>query len=160
MRTEISKAYLEFARKVIEGGRATVSNACASPHAGGSAYKGKQAATVTSDCAVESTDGGAPAATASDDDGGGDGDPDSDRRKLHGKSKPSRIAQLQRPSENRVLRMPILRDKVGLSRSTIYELISKCEFPASIPLGPRAVGWLESDIDAWLEGRVNASKAA
>jgi prophage regulatory protein len=54
--------------------------------------------------------------------------------------------------------MPAVQVRVGLSRSTIYEAIGRDEFPPSISLGARAVGWLESDIDAWLETRVLASK--
>ena len=58
-----------------------------------------------------------------------------------------------------ILRMPAVKNRVGLSRSTIYEAISKGKFPAPISLGLRAVGWLESDIDAWVESRILVSNA-
>lgn len=48
---------------------------------------------------------------------------------------------------------------VGLSRSTIYTLMAAGKFPNSIPLGERSVGWLESDIDAWIDSKMAASKA-
>ncbi len=48
---------------------------------------------------------------------------------------------------------------VGLSRSTIYTLMAAGKCPNSIPLGERSVGWLESDIDAWIDSKVAASKA-
>jgi prophage regulatory protein len=60
----------------------------------------------------------------------------------------------------RVNRLPVVTYRTGLSRSTIYLYMSKGIFPASISLGVRAIGWLESDIDQWLEKRIAASKAA
>ncbi|MGL5907547.1 MAG: helix-turn-helix transcriptional regulator [Shewanella sp.] len=53
----------------------------------------------------------------------------------------------------RIIRMSELSQKTGCARSTIYAFISRGEFPRSIPLGSRAVGWKESDIDEWIEKR-------
>ena len=62
---------------------------------------------------------------------------------------------------NKINRLPVVEDKVGLSRSSIYLRMSKGLFPQSISLGGgRAIGWLESDIDEWLEQCIAASKAA
>ncbi len=61
---------------------------------------------------------------------------------------------------HKIIRLPEVILKTGLSRSTIYLHMSKGEFPQSISLGERAVGWLESDVEHWLEARVVASKAA
>jgi prophage regulatory protein len=62
---------------------------------------------------------------------------------------------------NKFNRLPVVEDKTGLSRSSIYLRMSKGLFPQSISLGGgRAVGWLESDIDEWLEQCIAASKAA
>ncbi len=55
-----------------------------------------------------------------------------------------------------VLRRPRVEEKTGLSRSTIYLKIKKGEFPKPIPLGPRSVGWLSSEIDEWISARTNA----
>ncbi len=55
-----------------------------------------------------------------------------------------------------VLRLPVVTQVVGLSRSTIYLLIQKNAFPRPIKLSERAVGWKQSDIDAWLESRAIA----
>jgi prophage regulatory protein len=49
--------------------------------------------------------------------------------------------------------------KTGLSRSTIYAMMKRGEFPKNITLGARAVGWLDSDIQAWIDSRVAASQA-
>lgn len=52
--------------------------------------------------------------------------------------------------KTRILRLTQVLDRVGLSRSTVYERIKKGTFPKQITLGARAVGWLEHEIDAWL----------
>ncbi|MBW8186196.1 helix-turn-helix transcriptional regulator [Shewanella nanhaiensis] len=59
-----------------------------------------------------------------------------------------------------ILRLPSVKYKTGLSRSSIYLRIAKGEFPESISLGDRAVGWLESDVEQWLDDRIAAAKRA
>ena len=54
----------------------------------------------------------------------------------------------------RILRTPDVLARIGVSRSTLYEWIARGAFPASIPLGERARGWLESDVDEWIAERV------
>lgn len=61
---------------------------------------------------------------------------------------------------NKIIRLPEVKSRTGLSRSSIYLRISKGNFPASISLGDRAVGWLEADVEQWLEERINTSKVA
>ena len=58
----------------------------------------------------------------------------------------------------KILRMPQVKDYTGLSRTGIYDRIAKGEFPAPIPIGARAVGWLESEVDAWIAHRVAVSR--
>ncbi|MEZ0123032.1 MAG: helix-turn-helix transcriptional regulator [Candidatus Reddybacter sp.] len=57
-----------------------------------------------------------------------------------------------------VLRLPEVKKRTGLSRSSIYLRITNNEFPASISLGGRAVGWLEQDIDEWIVTRIEESR--
>ena len=45
-----------------------------------------------------------------------------------------------------------------LSRSTIYDKMSKGTFPRPVRLGERAVAWRESDVIAWLERRPQAGE--
>ncbi|WP_020162385.1 helix-turn-helix transcriptional regulator [Cycloclasticus pugetii] len=59
---------------------------------------------------------------------------------------------------HKVLRLPEIKSRTGLSRSTIYLRISRGEFPESISLGGRAVGWLEEDVNQWLEDKVKNSR--
>lgn len=51
---------------------------------------------------------------------------------------------------HKILRLPLVIDKTGLSRSTIYLKVSKDEFPRPLKLGLRASGWIEEEIDQWL----------
>ena len=52
----------------------------------------------------------------------------------------------------RLLRMVDVREITGLSRATIYRYIRNETFPDRIRLGPRRVGWRESQIVRWLSG--------
>lgn len=58
-----------------------------------------------------------------------------------------------------VLRLPAVKNRVGKSRSSIYLAIQRGEFPAPISLGARAVGWLESDVEAWISSRIQTSQS-
>jgi prophage regulatory protein len=58
----------------------------------------------------------------------------------------------------RLLRLPRVKDRVGLGRSSIYALVSSGQFPRPISLGGRAVAWLESDITGWIETKVKAAR--
>jgi prophage regulatory protein len=53
-----------------------------------------------------------------------------------------------------ILRLPRVIKITGLSRSAIYELIAKGQFPAQVNLGPRTVGWVECEVVDWIESRI------
>jgi glutaminyl-tRNA synthetase len=55
-----------------------------------------------------------------------------------------------------ILRRPQVERRTGLSRSTLYLYIQDGHFPRPLRLGPRAVGWLEYDVSAWIAGRRSA----
>lgn len=52
------------------------------------------------------------------------------------------------------LRLPEVLARTGLARSTVYELVAAGKFPAPVRLGPRRVGWAESEIEKWAMERV------
>lgn len=54
----------------------------------------------------------------------------------------------------RALRIRDVLQRVGLSRSTVYAYVHAGLFPKPLRLGARAVGWMESDIDAWLQAKL------
>ena len=57
---------------------------------------------------------------------------------------------------DRLLRRPDVEQRCGVTRSTIYRLMDEERFPRPIHVGPKAVRWLESDIDAWMASRPRA----
>lgn len=60
---------------------------------------------------------------------------------------------------HRILRLAAVRDRTGLSTSTIYQYMTDGKFPRPIPLGGRSVGWVESEIQSWLAERLAARNA-
>jgi prophage regulatory protein len=58
-------------------------------------------------------------------------------------------------SRPQILRSPAVQSLTGLSRSTLYRIIAKNEFPQPLTLGVRAVGWLESAVTAWIDSRTS-----
>lgn len=56
---------------------------------------------------------------------------------------------------NKFLRLPSIQEKFGLSRSSIYKLISEELFPKPIPIGTRSVGWLEEEVETIFYARKN-----
>lgn len=59
-----------------------------------------------------------------------------------------------------LLRLPAVIQRTGYSRSSLYALISRGEFPASVALGARAVAWPSDEIDRWIAGRIEQSRKA
>lgn len=57
-----------------------------------------------------------------------------------------------------ILRLPDVKTRTGLSRSTIYLRVKEGKFPAPISLGARSVGWIDSEIQQWLEDQIKSSR--
>ena len=58
----------------------------------------------------------------------------------------------------RILRSPEVEARTGLSRSTIYRWRVAGRFPPPVVMGGRTVGWIESDVDAWIRERAVESR--
>jgi len=56
--------------------------------------------------------------------------------------------------QERFLRLPEVMHLCGLSRSTVYDLISRNAFPQQVSLGGKNVAWLHSEITAWMADRI------
>ncbi|EKQ6357311.1 AlpA family transcriptional regulator [Pseudomonas aeruginosa] len=54
----------------------------------------------------------------------------------------------------RIIRLRAVIDMTGLARSTIYKLMGGGEFPLSIPLVGRSVGWIESEVQEWIQAKI------
>ncbi len=59
---------------------------------------------------------------------------------------------------DRLLRWPEVQKRVGICRSHVHQLAAQGKFPAPVKLGPRASGWLESEINAWIDQRIAESR--
>ncbi|MGB1076680.1 MAG: helix-turn-helix transcriptional regulator [Bdellovibrionales bacterium] len=55
-----------------------------------------------------------------------------------------------------ILRLHEVVKITGRSRSSIYADMAEGAFPAPISLGARAVGWLKSDVNSWIENKISA----
>jgi prophage regulatory protein len=60
------------------------------------------------------------------------------------------------PDADSYLRFPAVRQRTGLSRTTIHRLIKAGDFPAPKSLGVRAVGWKASAVKDWCANRPDA----
>ena len=60
------------------------------------------------------------------------------------------------PVERRLLRLPEVRQRVGLSRSEIYRRIRRNEFPKPVPLGPQTSAWDAGELERWITDCVAA----
>ena len=56
----------------------------------------------------------------------------------------------------RILKLKEVLNRTGLGKTTLYALICNGDFPQQIPLGLRAVGWLESEVDAWILEKIES----
>ena len=52
------------------------------------------------------------------------------------------------------LRLPEVKSRTGVSRSSIYLFVQNGTFPRPVRIGGRAVAWLETEIDEWIEARL------
>ncbi|WP_353935339.1 AlpA family transcriptional regulator [uncultured Oxalobacter sp.] len=57
----------------------------------------------------------------------------------------------------KLLKIRDVMERTACSRTAIYEKMKHGAFPKQIKLGERAVAWMESDIDAWIEQQQRAS---
>jgi prophage regulatory protein len=55
-------------------------------------------------------------------------------------------------------KLPKIKARTGLSRSTIYARVSDGSFPAPVKIGQRAVGWIASEVDAWIAACIERSR--
>lgn len=59
-----------------------------------------------------------------------------------------------------IIRLPSVTARTSLSRSTLYLKIQQGTFPKNISLGERSTGWIESEVQAWIDSRIAASRDA
>lgn len=52
---------------------------------------------------------------------------------------------------SRLLRLPEVLSRTGLSRSRLY---ADSSFPKAVKIGDRAVAWVEQEVQAWVDARI------
>ncbi len=55
----------------------------------------------------------------------------------------------------RLLRLPDVEARTGYKKSAIYKKMHEGTFPALVKIGPRASGWVEDEINAWIKTRIH-----
>lgn len=55
----------------------------------------------------------------------------------------------------RLIRLKEVMQLTGLARSTVYKFMKEQRFPSTVPLGVRAVAWVEAEVQDWLQARLN-----
>jgi len=58
-----------------------------------------------------------------------------------------------------VFRLPDVLGMIGLSRASVYRMVQAGTFPQPVRLSPGAVGWMRSEVESWLDGRIAARNA-
>ena len=59
-----------------------------------------------------------------------------------------------------LLRLPQVLARVGLKTTRLYQLVGDREFPAPVRIGERSVGWVESEVESWLQARISQPRVA
>jgi prophage regulatory protein len=57
-----------------------------------------------------------------------------------------------------IIKLPEVVKTTGLARSTIYKLISENSFPKQIKLTSFSSGWIQSEVDQWIDERIALSR--
>ena len=59
----------------------------------------------------------------------------------------------------KLVRLPVVEERTGLKKSSVYFGVKAGTFPAPVRLSARAVAWRESDIDRWISERLTTRAA-
>lgn len=77
--------------------------------------------------------------------------------KTHAHAAQQAVAISKERTARRALRLRQVLDKTGLSRSQLYRLIARGDFPAGTPLSEHVRAWDEWGIDDWLAAKFERS---
>ncbi|ENW4921158.1 helix-turn-helix transcriptional regulator [Salmonella enterica] len=58
-----------------------------------------------------------------------------------------------------LIRLPEVLKRTGFGKAWSYRLISEGRFPAPVKIGTRAVAFVESEIDEWIETVISSSRS-
>lgn len=58
----------------------------------------------------------------------------------------------------KLIRLPAVMESTGYRKSMIYRLINEGSFPKPVQLGARAVAWIDEEVKAWIQERIDLSR--
>ncbi|ELK0740028.1 TPA: helix-turn-helix transcriptional regulator [Klebsiella michiganensis] len=57
-----------------------------------------------------------------------------------------------------LIRLPEVQRRTGYSKAWIYKLLKEKRFPAAVKIGSRAIAFVESEINDWVNQRIAESR--
>ena len=57
-----------------------------------------------------------------------------------------------------LIRLPEVHRRTGYSKAWIYKLLKEKRFPAAVKIGSRAIAFVESEINDWVNQRIAESR--
>jgi prophage regulatory protein len=63
---------------------------------------------------------------------------------------------MESTSSSRLIRLPEVKQRTGLSVPQLYRLMAENQFPRSVALGANTRGWVKSEVDDWIQARIDA----
>jgi prophage regulatory protein len=73
---------------------------------------------------------------------------------MHATGKETRMDNT-RPTPDRIMRRAEVLARLGIGQSTLYQWMAEGTFPRPVALGSKLVGWPESAVTGWIDGRRN-----
>lgn len=64
------------------------------------------------------------------------------------------MPEIEQSTPRQVLRLPEVMRRTGKRRTSLLQAIQRGEFPKPIRLGARAIGFIQSEVDAWIDARM------
>ena len=58
------------------------------------------------------------------------------------------------------MRLEDVMSATGLSRAAIYAMMALGQFPRQIRIGERSVAWISTEVQAWINAKIAANRAA
>lgn len=68
------------------------------------------------------------------------------------------MVQIVENKKHRLIRLPEVKRRTGFGKTWIYTLIKAGRFPSQVKTGVRAVAFIESEVDAWIEEIISDSR--
>ncbi len=68
--------------------------------------------------------------------------------------------EIEKVSPKALWRLPTVKHRTGLGRSSIYARMKKGTFPQAVNLGGPMVAWVSTEIQDWIDQQIETSRKA